>query len=195
MEKHELILSLIKDYNVGAEVGTLRGELSKKILENWSGRLYLIDAWRHFPDLTDFNNLDHNGQLDNMAKTFMSVYDFGERAYIIRDTSISASRLFSPSSLDFVYIDAAHDRKSVKEDLASWYLKVKDGGLVMGDDYFNGFFAIENGRDPDTLIEVKSAVDEFAHSIGKKVNFADTTHPSLTGNPMEAFLKQWWIKK
>jgi hypothetical protein len=40
-----------------------------------------------------------------------------------------------PNDLDFVYIDADHDEKSVIIDIACWYPKVKVGGIIAGHDY------------------------------------------------------------
>lgn len=53
----------------------------------------------------------------------------------IRSTSIEASKLYEDNSLDFVFIDGAHDYLSVKEDIKHWYPKVKKGGYISGDDY------------------------------------------------------------
>ena len=195
MEKHAFILDLIKDFKIGAEIGVLKGDLSKKILSGWGGKLYMIDAWRYIDGLLDFNNPDNNGHLNNMAHTFMAVYNFGPRACIIRDLSVSVATLFADKTLDFVYIDAGHDIKSVTQDLKAWYPKVKEGGILIGDDYFDGLFHLEGLADSTTLVEVKSAVDDFAKTIDKKVNFSDTTHPSLSGKPGETLLKQWWICK
>jgi hypothetical protein len=194
MERTQFLVDLIKDCKVGAEVGVLRGDLSKEILSVWGGKLFLIDAWRHMEGLVDFNNPDHNGHLDNMAHAFMNVYSFNERAVIIRDVSVSASLLFQDECLDFVYIDAGHDKKSVHADLIAWYPKIKKGGLLIGDDYFNGSFKLENS-DNTTLIEVKDAVDDFAQTINKNVNSCSTTHELLGGTAEESFVKQWWIVK
>ena len=142
-ERHELVLDLIKDCKVGAEVGVLKGEFSKQLLSAWSGHLYLIDAWRHIPGLVDLTNPDNNGQLNNFAHTFMAVYDFGARASIIRETSVAAANFFDDDSLDFVYLDAGHDQKSVSADLRAWYPKIKPGGLFIGDDYFDALFHLE----------------------------------------------------
>ncbi len=49
--------------------------------------------------------------------------------------SLYASKLFEDDSLDFVFIDGAHDYQSVKEDIKHWYPKVKEGGYIAGDDY------------------------------------------------------------
>lgn len=49
--------------------------------------------------------------------------------------SEDAVRDYADGSLDFVYIDAAHDYESVKRDIDAWLPKVKDGGILAGDDY------------------------------------------------------------
>lgn len=170
---------------VGVEVGVLKGEFSNFILSNWAGeKLYLIDAWRQFleTEYDDFANIDHNGQLNNFAHTFMSVYKFKERAVIIRDLSVSASKLFTDKSLDFVYLDAAHDYKSVVVDLKAWWPKIKLGGLMMGDDYVRGYEMA--GRVIN--FGVIEAVNEF---FGKdKINLTETIEN-------EIIAPDWWILK
>jgi predicted O-methyltransferase YrrM len=128
-----------------------------------------------------------------MAHAFMNVYDFKQRACIIRDLSVEAAKLFPDETLDFVYIDAGHDKKSVNEDLNAWYPKVRTGGLIIGDDYFDGLFHLEGLPNSTTLVEVKSAVDDFAKKIGKEINSLDTSDSSLSGN--KTTVKQWWICK
>ena len=121
---------------IGVEVGSLRGEFAAYLLKSWKGkRLYLVNAWKHAPGARDANNADPEGQLDNMSTAFRAVYEFSSRAVIVRDSSVMASQLFPDGALDFVYIDAAHDYESVKDDLRAWVPKVRAGGLVIGDDY------------------------------------------------------------
>lgn len=53
----------------------------------------------------------------------------------IRLESAKASKIYEDESLDFVFIDAAHDYENVMLDLKSWYPKVKKGGYFAGHDY------------------------------------------------------------
>jgi cephalosporin hydroxylase len=71
----------------------------------------------------------------------------------IRMASVEAASTYQDQSLDFVFIDAAHDYKNVMADLTAWYPKVKAGKLMAGHDY--------------NFKTVKKAVDEFAgiHSL------------------------------
>ena len=50
-------------------------------------------------------------------------------------TSRLAAERYKILSLDFVYIDASHDYKSVQADINAWYPKVKPGGYIGGHDY------------------------------------------------------------
>ena len=53
----------------------------------------------------------------------------------IRLPSLEAANLYLDNSLDFVFIDAAHDYENVKKDIESWLPKVKKGKYLAGDDY------------------------------------------------------------
>jgi hypothetical protein len=53
----------------------------------------------------------------------------------LRMTSLEASLLYEDNSLDFVLLDAAHDRVNVSIDIKAWLPKVKSGGILAGDDY------------------------------------------------------------
>ena len=54
--------------------------------------------------------------------------------------------------LDFVHIDGAHDYESVIADLRRWWSLLRNGGILVADDYF---------IDGKTWPGVKRAVDEF----------------------------------
>jgi len=60
---------------------------------------------------------------------------FGEKITLIISESVSAARLFSDASFDWVHLDARHDYASVKADIEAWLPKVKAGGWLSGDDY------------------------------------------------------------
>ena len=50
-------------------------------------------------------------------------------------SSAEASRRYEAGSLDFVLLDADHSYESVTEDLELWRAKVKNGGIICGDDF------------------------------------------------------------
>lgn len=164
----------------GVEVGVLKGEFSRALLKAWPGTLYMVDAWRTH-SIHDINNGGHIEQLQNMSEAFKNVYEFKERAVIVRHESAEAAKFFADESLDFVYIDAGHDYKSVAADLKAWYPKVKNGGLFCGDDYLDGVLLYHGA----TLFEVKRAVDDFAKERGLTIIETNNTYNEFP---------QWWCK-
>lgn len=53
----------------------------------------------------------------------------------VRKTSVAAAESYENQSLDFVFLDAAHDYDSIKSDIIAWLPKVKIGGWIGGHDY------------------------------------------------------------
>ena len=76
-----------------------------------------------------------------------------------RTTSLEGSKKYENESLDFVFIDAAHDYENVLLDIQNWFPKVKKGGVIAGHDI--------------TYHEVQRAVSEYSleNGIEIQVNF------------------------
>jgi hypothetical protein len=73
--------------------------------------------------------------------------------------------------LDWIYLDAHHDYRDVKDDLTSILPKMKPASVIMGDDYF---------MDPASQhAGVKRAVDEFAVVHGLELVFEDQNQFTL----------------
>lgn len=58
---------------------------------------------------------------------------------IVVSKSVDAAKRYKDNSLEFVFIDAAHDEKSVRQDIAAWRPKIKPGGVLAGHDYSKSF--------------------------------------------------------
>lgn len=115
-------------YKTGAEIGVLRGGYSHLMCERNPGvKLYCIDPW------TACRGGTQSHQDRNYARTVARLSAFN--ATVLRMTSMAAVSSFAPSSLDFVYIDGAHDFDNVMLDLILWSPKVRSGGIVAGHDY------------------------------------------------------------
>jgi hypothetical protein len=54
---------------------------------------------------------------------------------VIVSDSITASTFFADRSIDWVHLDARHDREHVTADITAWLPKVNAGGWLSGDDY------------------------------------------------------------
>lgn len=116
-------------YTVGAEIGVWKGWYSRVLLSNNPNlKLYCIDSWMPYDEIQSLRKLESYYQ---EAKRKLLNYN----AIIIRKTSLEALADIGDESLDFVYIDAAHDYENVFRDVSGWYHKVRQGGIVSGHDY------------------------------------------------------------
>ena len=165
-------------FGVGVEVGVCRGSFSEYLLEKWHGRLlHSVDPWLEQSDVKmDVSNVVQFEHNINYRICKEKLRGFGPRSNILQMFSVDASKKFADKSLDFVYLDARHDYRSVDADLRAWWPKVKIGGVFSGHDYKNSFVR-------GNLVEVKRAVDNFALEFGLKVE--STTEDNLPS---------WYIK-
>ncbi len=157
----------------GVEMGVFQCTFSKQIMKHWKGeKLSLVDI------------------------AFDQKHDI-PRTEFIEKPSMKAVHEFEDASLDFIYIDAAHDFYSITDDLEVWYDKVKPGGLFCGHDYINSYDLDVTGHQPVPLdhwprdVEsltygVKVAVTRFARRRGLKIYH---TAPDEKGSP------SWFIIK
>lgn len=116
-------LLFVNDLRNGAEVGVATGRFSKFMFDTIPGlSLICVDDWAN-------SKFAHTYEI---AKETLK----GCNAKLIKKTSVEAAKEVENGSLDFVYIDANHEYNHVVDDIASWYPKVRSGGVVCGDDYY-----------------------------------------------------------
>lgn len=117
------------------EIGSAEGHYAASILSGWKGkRLFMVDPWAHLPEeLCPQSYASVNFEAWHQACVELSRAD--NRAVLIRKTSAEAVKDFENWSLDFVYLDGAHDMENVLQDLELWYPKLKPGGLLGGHDF------------------------------------------------------------
>ncbi len=142
---------------LGCEVGIWAGELSFAFLRAFEDlNLYMVDCF-----LASSLGDDTKTQ-GAMVSAFSSTSEFEQRRIMLIGKSLQVAHLVEDESLDFVYIDAAHDRKSVTDDINSWYPKVRSGGIVSGHDYSGGHKGL------------RKAVDEFTDEHHYKMSLLTT---------------------
>lgn len=160
----------------GVEVGVRDGEFSEHVLSHWTGGfMHLVDPWLN-QNTTIYNDIS-NVKTDEQEARFRMVSQimakkFPGRYKIHRTYSVDASRLFSDSQLDYVYIDARHDYAGVLEDMNAWWPKLKVGGLFCGHDF------VPDGNLEEGVFGVQQAVYEFASIKNREVQSISTKDKS-----------------
>ena len=160
--RRDAFLRRLPEGGVCAEIGVYKGDFSARILTLLEpARLHLIDPWR-YETAEDYRHTVYGGargvgQLhmdmlhEAVLRRFAREIERGVVA-IHRASSAEAAALFPDGHFDWVYIDGNHLYEFVSEDLRLYCPKLRQGGLITGDDYREG------GRWQGG---VKRAVDEF----------------------------------
>lgn len=148
---------------IGSEIGVRRAYFSIEILKYPVKKLYLVDSWHADEGSYGEVPTTQDDQEANLAeaKSVLSGHMPGGRVEIIRGFSTDVARTNKTiPPLDFCYIDASHDYKSVYEDLLLWGQRMKPNGLLMGHDFKDDGDAAKWGWG------VKKAVHDFCDNMG-----------------------------
>ena len=132
----EGLINLCEDYitkeMTGCEIGCFRGA-STEVFANFSACIHAVDPWTRVVE-SNYREL-----CCDMLAGAEAEFDILTKQYnnIIKHKLFSSEALgiFQDTSLDYVYIDGAHDYESASFDIFLWRKKIKKGGLLMGHDY------------------------------------------------------------
>ena len=146
----DLVAQLSVPSMVGAEVGVCQGDTSAELLRRFPSLiLNMIDSWQASPPESAYRRTgdrqaraNTTAHLRNLAITLERTGFAFDRRRILRESSLAAAPRFADESLDFVFIDAAHDLESVRQDIAAWWPKVCVGGFLAGHDYGHRRFGV-----------------------------------------------------
>lgn len=166
----DVVLSMIPQGAVGAEVGVFRGQFSRLLLtECKPKKLHLIDPWIN-QEGEDVQASWYGTKSTHVMGTLYErvqarfAHAIGKgRVELHRGFSGEVLRGFAAASLDFIYIDGDHRYEGVKDDLACAMRVVRPGGLIVADDYRTG------GWWKDGVIR---AVNEFLGAHPRAVQIA-----------------------
>ena len=120
-----------------AEVGVWRGEFSEVILRRCPKikSYYLLDPWCHLPNWNKPFNVTNSEFETVMAEALNRTSFAGERRHLLRGTTTEVSKSIPDRSLDFCYIDGDHTLRGITIDILRMYPKMRDGGIIAGDDF------------------------------------------------------------
>jgi hypothetical protein len=136
-EVYERMVKQFPDNSHFIEVGAWQGKSTSFMIveiinSNKKIKFDVVDTWEGSSE----HQNDEMVKQGKLYETFLNnLKDLEDHFTPLKMTSIEASKLYADKSLDFVFIDAAHDYESVKQDINHWLPKIKNGGFIGGDDY------------------------------------------------------------
>lgn len=132
LTRWDYLIALAREYGWknGAELGVWYGRTFFRVLDALpSLSLTGVDAWVESDRITH-----HRDQAENRRAVHRRQSAYAGRSRLLDMTTSVAAAYVPDMSLDFVFIDAAHDYKSVYDDICCWRPKVKPGGFLTGHD-------------------------------------------------------------
>jgi len=135
------IVDTAEDGELFVEIGSFKGRSSAymavEIINSGKNiRFDCIDTWQGSYEHQAGATAEVKEVIDGtLYKTFLKNMKPVHGYYRpIKMTSVEASELYDDKSIDFLMIDGAHDYHSVVADIRAFLPKMKNGGVMAGDD-------------------------------------------------------------
>ena len=150
----EELQGLAADRETIVEIGSYKGKSACALASTCPGIVYCIDPWtgHGFP----VNEPDPLSVYREFLAYTAHHGFLGNNIVPLTMTSRKAAAYFAYESVDMVFIDGDHSPSAVMNDLFSWEYRLRDNGLVCGDDYGSP--------------SVQKAVNAFASGFGWSVH-------------------------
>lgn len=138
------------------EIGSYEGRSSlwilHNLLKNESSRLHCVDTFPNQGDPGSYygrflNNIHTSERSDQVTVHAKSSFDF-----FLEFASAG-------TKVDFIYLDGSHQAIDVLEDLVLCFRLLKQGGLLICDDYLGG----STSKQDSLLSSPKISIDYFSH--------------------------------
>jgi SAM-dependent methyltransferase len=169
IERAEIIKSLIPGGNggVGAEIGVYKGQMIRPLLDLVSPqKLHLIDPW--YLVGKEWNWGDESRSTMRALMAIMAAYEKElntDKIVLHIGYSFDMLPTFPDGYFDWVYLDTVHRYQHAKSELALLKIKMKETGVIIGDDWY---------PDPDHQHHgLYQAVREFVETEHYDLIYAD----------------------
>jgi hypothetical protein len=159
------------------EIGVWKGDYAKGILEkcDFIKRYYMIDPWAPLPDWNKPFN-DPSMQFDTIFEEAMTKTAFAaSKIVVLRGRTKEVIDEIPDNSLDFAYIDGDHTLRGIVIDLIRLHPKIKQGGLIGGDDFINTLWQHDIRYEPTMVCPLS-------------IYFAEAMNMPITALPFHQFL-------
>ena len=126
------LLKHLPKQGIGIEIGVLGGDWSEHLLSvTQPTELILVDTYNSndYPHQNRFTKKNHEAFIKNR---FVSHHD---KVKVVKGCSWDVLATFPEKYFDWIYVDAAHDYKSVKKDIEQAFRTLKPNGYIIMNDY------------------------------------------------------------
>lgn len=171
LNKREDVMKFANPNGVGIELGVAEGEFSERVLRNTQNYYhYSVDMWAG----------DRGHDDDQYKRVIKRLEPYRDRNTIIKLKFENALELFPDNYFDFIYVDGyAHTGEENGKTFSDWYPKLKNGGIMAGDDYH------------DNWPLVKKCVNDFSSKVKRDLHLIDCHEP----NSVWSEYPTWFIFK
>lgn len=128
-----------RDVRRMAEVGVWQGEFAQRVLRDCPNiaSYYMIDPWRPLARWNKPANVSESVFADVHRRAIDSTAFAASKVVVLRGTTSEVASQIPDESLDLAYIDGDHTLRGITIDLVTMLRKVRPGGFIGGDDYFD----------------------------------------------------------
>ena len=154
------------------EIGAFEGQsicfLIDLIGKNQNLEIYCLDTWAGGQEHSDYDMPAVEKLFDENIREAIQSSDQQHKIFKLKgDSSLGLSSLISEGKtnyFDMIYIDGSHEAPDVFSDAALSYRLLRNGGLMIFDDYVWG-----GGINADPIMNPKMAIDSFLNCYQRKV--------------------------
>jgi len=165
MRRWDVLEQLAKKHDLQSflEMGCKEGRTTAHMLEHTECIVTAIDPWIVQPPQAgkDGGETYEGWDFEAIEEEFWArVEAWKDRLSFYRAEGDDVVRQLDDSSVDLIFIDAAHDYDSVKHDIQTWLPKVGSGGILAGHDYQHKFPGVMRAvADTFNLMDVHMEAD------------------------------------
>ncbi|NQW11316.1 MAG: class I SAM-dependent methyltransferase [Alphaproteobacteria bacterium] len=190
------VLNHLPKNEIIAELGVKTGRNARRMFEVLDPKMmHLVDPWakdfdvgyaaRHTPEERDYF-VEYFNRMTKWSKS----EEAGGKINVIRDYAIEASVDFEDKYFDFVYVDTLDTYDGYFGDLCAYAPKMKDDGILSGDDYYDLCFAVNKKKvrdpkmyEPEGSLVMINAANDFCDKCGWEILFITDEYATLSRPP------------
>jgi len=133
--REEMYLHEIPRDGIGAELGACKGLNAQHLFHSSRPKaMYLVDLWDQKNFIKHQEPQHWAGDNERLVRKF---FEKDSNVHYFKGGTVQWLKSIDDDFLDWVYIDSGHTYDHTKTEIDLCITKVKEGGLIMGHDFFS----------------------------------------------------------